>query len=131
MEKKDENDCEQEQVVNPWEVSAKDGFKIDYDKLIDKFGCQKLDNSSKESSLVKRVERLTGRPAHVFFRRGVFFAHRDFDEILNAYEKGEKFYLYTGRGPSSEALQSGPFGSFHVYQILARCLQGPSCYTAH
>lgn len=64
-------DKEEEQVVNPWEVSAKDGGKIDYDKLIDRFGCQKLDNSH-----IQRVERLTSRPAHVFLRRGVFFAHR-------------------------------------------------------
>ena len=35
---------QEEQVVNPWEVSAKGG-KIDYDKLIDKFGCQRLDPS--------------------------------------------------------------------------------------
>jgi len=34
-------------------------------------------------------------------------ALRDFDTILNAVEKGEKFYLYTGRGPSSEALHLG------------------------
>jgi tryptophanyl-tRNA synthetase len=29
-----------------------------------------------------------------------FFSHRDFDWILNKYENDEKFYLYTGRGPS-------------------------------
>lgn len=57
--------------MNPWEVAVKGGGKIDYDKLIEKFGCQRLD-----SSLVRRVERLTSRPAHVFLRRGVFFAHR-------------------------------------------------------
>lgn len=62
---------EAEQVVNPWEVSAKDGGKIDYDKLIDKFGCQRLDNS-----LIDRFQRLTSRPPHVFLRRSVFFAHR-------------------------------------------------------
>lgn len=33
--------------------------------------------------------------------------YRDFNEILDAYEKGDKFYLYTGRGPSSEALHLG------------------------
>ena len=117
---------QEEQVVNPWEVSAKGG-KIDYDKLIDKFGCQRLD-----PSLIDRVERLTSRRAHVFLRRGVFFAHRypylylpilslnlefdgcifplyyrDFNDILDAFERGEKFYLYTGRGPSSEALYLG------------------------
>ena len=112
-----------EMIVNPWEVSAKGGGKIDYDKLIEKFGCQRLD-----SSLVARIERLTSRPAHVFLRRGVFFAHRygvvhnypqyifnflsplicrDLEEILDLYERGEKFYLYTGRGPSSEALHLG------------------------
>lgn len=126
MDKKEDNrDEEEEQVVNPWEVSSSGG-KIDYDKLIDKFGCQRLDQS-----LVDRVHRLTGRPPHVFLRRGVFFAHRfvcfsvslilersffywlrwkwcrDLNEIMDAYEKGEKFYLYTGRGPSSEALHLG------------------------
>uniref|UniRef100_A0A803LBE0 Tryptophan--tRNA ligase, cytoplasmic n=1 Tax=Chenopodium quinoa TaxID=63459 RepID=A0A803LBE0_CHEQI len=102
-------DEENGQVVTPWEVSAKEGGKIDYDKLIDQFGCQRLD-----STLIERVERLTGRPAHVFLRRGVFFAHRDLSEILDAYERGEKFYLYTGRGPSSEALHLGHlvFGIF-------------------
>ena len=33
-------------------------------------------------------------------RLRVFFSHRDFDWILNKYENGENFYLYTGRGPS-------------------------------
>lgn len=32
---------------------------------------------------------------------------RDLNDILDAYEKGDKFYLYTGRGPSSEALHLG------------------------
>ncbi|CAN6981432.1 unnamed protein product [Brassica oleracea var. botrytis] len=54
-----------DQVVNPWEVSAKDGGKIDYDKLIDQFGCQRLD-----ASLIDRVQRLTSRQPHVFLRRG-------------------------------------------------------------
>lgn len=61
---------EAEQIVNPWEVASTEG-KIDYDKLIDKFGCQRLDKT-----LIDRVERLTGRPPHVFLRRSVFFAHR-------------------------------------------------------
>jgi len=79
-------DEEDEQVVNPWEVSAKDGGKIDYDKLIDKFGCQRLD-----SSLVDRVQRLTGRPPHVFLRRGVFFAHR------LSFEAFSLFFLLASR----------------------------------
>ncbi|XP_031109897.1 tryptophan--tRNA ligase, cytoplasmic [Ipomoea triloba] len=111
---------EEEQVVNPWEVSAKDGGKIDYDKLIDKFGCQRL-----EKSLIDRVERLTGRQPHVFLRRGVFFAHRDFSEILDAYERGDKFYLYTGRGPSSEALHMGHLIPFMFTKYLQDAFKVP------
>ncbi|OIW01732.1 hypothetical protein TanjilG_03870 [Lupinus angustifolius] len=111
---------EEEQIVNPWEVSAKDGGKIDYDKLIDRFGCQRLDQS-----LVERVERLTSRPAHVFLRRGVFFAHRDFNDILDAYERGDKFYLYTGRGPSSEALHLGHLIPFMFTKYLQDAFKVP------
>lgn len=44
-----------------------------------------------------RIEQLTGRPAHPFLKRGIIFAHRDLHEILDLYEKGQPFYLYTGR----------------------------------
>jgi hypothetical protein len=40
---------------------------------------------------------LTGRTAHPFLKRGIIFAHRDLHEILDLYEKGQPFYLYTGR----------------------------------
>jgi tryptophanyl-tRNA synthetase len=43
------------------------------------------------------MERLTGRPAHPFLKRGIIFAHRDLHEILDLYEAGQPFYLYTGR----------------------------------
>ncbi|XP_077252949.1 nucleotidylyl transferase superfamily protein [Tasmannia lanceolata] len=111
---------EEDQVITPWEVAAKEGGKIDYDKLIDKFGCQRLDET-----LVRRVERLTSLPAHVFLRRGVFFAHRDFNEILDVYERGEKFYLYTGRGPSSEALHLGHLIPFMFTKYLQDAFKVP------
>jgi len=44
-----------------------------------------------------RFERVTGKPAHPLLRRGVFYTHRDLTEILDCYEKGQPFYLYTGR----------------------------------
>ena len=65
-----EKEEEEEQVVNPWEVSAGKGG-IDYDKLVDQFGCQRIDDA-----LVGRIASLTGRPPHCFLRRGLFFAHR-------------------------------------------------------
>ncbi|CAA7032805.1 unnamed protein product [Microthlaspi erraticum] len=122
MEKKDrERESEtSEQVVNPYKVSGKDGKEIDYDKLIDKFGCQRLDES-----LIDRVQRLTSRQPHEFLRRGVFFAHRDFNEILDAYERGDKFYLYTGRGPSSEALHLGHLIPFLFTKYLQEAFKVP------
>ena len=50
-----------------------------------------------------RVEHLTQQPAHRFLRRGIFFAHREMDQILNNYEKGKPFYLYTGRVRCSQS----------------------------
>jgi hypothetical protein len=60
-----------EQVVTPWEVSGGADGKIDYNKLVAQFGCQKIDDA-----LVTRIERVTGMPAHPFLKRGIFFAHR-------------------------------------------------------
>ena len=44
-----------------------------------------------------RMEKLTGHRPHHWLRRGIFFAHRDMKEVLDCYEKGQPFYLYTGR----------------------------------
>ncbi|XP_076949266.1 tryptophan--tRNA ligase, cytoplasmic-like [Bidens hawaiensis] len=118
MENGRKTEHEEEQVVNPWEVSSKS--KIDYEKLIDQFGCQRLDQS-----FVDRVFRLTSRSPHIFLRRNVFFAHRDFNEILDAYERGEKFYLYTGRGPSSEALHLGHLIPFMFTKYLQEAFKVP------
>lgn len=59
------------QVVTPWDVTADSEGKINYNKLVEQFGCQKID-----PELVARVERVTGVKAHPFLRRGIFFAHR-------------------------------------------------------
>lgn len=45
--------------------------------------------------------------AHPWLRRGIFFSHRDFELILDLYEAKKPWYLYTGRGPSSDALHMG------------------------
>jgi tryptophanyl-tRNA synthetase len=79
-------------VVTPWEVKG----NIDYDKLIKDFGVSKLD-----SKILKRIEKHTGE-VHHFLRRKIFFAHRDLKFVLDEYEKGNKFYLYTGRSPSGD-----------------------------
>lgn len=95
-----------EQQVTPWDVQGAviDGKAqaIDYDKLIRQFGVQPL-----SSELVQRFERVTGKPAHIFLRRGIFFAHRDVTRILDLHEAKKPFYLYTGRGPSNESMHLG------------------------
>ena len=89
-----------EQIVDPWTVQSEG--TIDYDKLIEQFGSQRI-----TQELIDRMERLTGKKPHRFLRRGIFFSHRDLSQILDLYEQGKKFYLYTGRGPSSDSLHLG------------------------
>ena len=40
------------------------------------------------------------------------------EKILDLYEAGKKFYLYTGRGPSSDALHLGHLVPFHFTKYL-------------
>jgi len=112
----------QEQVtqeVTPWTVKASaDG--IDYDKLIVDFGSLPIDQE-----LLNRIERVTGKPVHPWLRRGLFFSHRDLDQILDAAEKGVPFYLYTGRGPSSEALHLGHMIPFMFTKYLQDAFNVP------
>ncbi|OJJ38733.1 hypothetical protein ASPWEDRAFT_36423 [Aspergillus wentii DTO 134E9] len=96
-----------EQEINPWDVQAgqdADGnaLAFDYVKISQKWATKLIDED-----LLQRFERLTGHKPHRWLRRGLFFSHRDFDKILDKYEYGEPFFLYTGRGPSSDALHLG------------------------
>lgn len=110
-----------EQHVDPWTVvGGSDGKGIDYEKLVHRFGCSKV-----TADVVARIERLTGRPAHPFLKRGIFFAHRDLDELLDAHEKGHPFYLYTGRGPSSESLHLGHLVPFLFTKYLQDAFDVP------
>ena len=97
-----------EMVVTPWEVRG----KVDYERLIQEFGTLPL-----TEELLKRIEKHTGR-AHLQLRRRLFFSHRDLDTVIDLYEKGTKFVLYTGRGPS------GPVHLGHLVPwIFTRHLQ--------
>ncbi|XP_065567104.1 tryptophan--tRNA ligase, cytoplasmic-like isoform X3 [Artemia franciscana] len=92
-----------EDFVDPWNVHTSSMKGVDYDKLIKKFGCSAIDDS-----LIERFKRVAKvEEVHPLLRRGVFFSHRDLHVILDCVEKGQKFYLYTGRGPSSDAMHLG------------------------
>ncbi len=81
---------EEEMIVTPWTVSG----KIDYSRLVEEFGTEPL-----TEDLLNRIEKHAGE-LHLQLRRGLFFSHRDLDWILDMYDSGRRFVLYTGRGPS-------------------------------
>jgi len=76
--------------VTPWEVQG----EVNYKRLIKEFGLGVIDEA-----LLKRIKKHT-KEIHPMLRRSIFFAHRDLNWILDEYEKGNKFFLYTGCGPS-------------------------------
>lgn len=101
----------EEQVVNPWMVQSKTA--IDYMKLIERFGCDPI-----TPALLKRFEKVTRMRVHPWLRRGIFFSQKDLENILNEYEAGHTVYLYTGRGPSSEAMHLGHMIPFMFTKYL-------------
>jgi len=83
-------------TLNPWEMSG----NVNYQKIIKEFGIHEL------RSLPEVFQK------EVLFRRGVVFAHRDFQIIINAIKNKKNFVMMTGLMPS---------GKFHVgHAVLAR-----------
>ncbi|WAR18821.1 SYWC-like protein [Mya arenaria] len=80
--------------VDPWNVQSS--------STAGRFGSQKIDDE-----LINRIEKVTGKPVHHLLRRGIFFSQRDMHQILNLYEQKKPFFLYTGRGPSSDSMHLG------------------------
>ncbi len=76
--------------VTPWDVTG----DVDYDTLIREFGVERI-----SPELLKRLQKYA-KELHFMLRRGIFFAHRDLGWLLDQYEKGNNFFLYTGRSPS-------------------------------
>ena len=102
------------EAVTPWKV---EGF-VDYKKLIEKFGCDGIDGL-----LIKRFEQVTKCKAHTWLRRGIFFSNKDLAKVLDDYESGKQIYLYTGRGPSSEAMHLGHLVPFMFTKYLQDVFQ--------
>lgn len=109
-----------EDLVSAFGITAASDKGIDYDKLIAKFGCSPMNDELKQ-----KIEVLTGKKPHRFIRRNIFFCHRDLDVILNKYEQNQLFYLYTGRGPSAEALHMGHAIPFIFNQYLQEAFDVP------
>jgi len=95
--------------VTPWEVTG----DVDYDRLIRQFGVDPL-----TPEVLDRIKVAAGGELHPFLRRGHFISHRDLKWVLDEYKKGNRFFLYTGRGPS------GPIHLGHLIPwILTQWLQ--------
>ena len=71
--------------IDPWGSSQ----STDYSRIIDKFGLSSMDNVSIDS------------PSRLH-RRGVVFAHRDLDIVLEEKRKGNSFGVLTGLMPSGK-----------------------------
>lgn len=81
--------------VTPYEVKG----NVDYDKLIKEFGLKSIS----DLKLSKQFQE------NILFRRGVIFAHRDFDRILDCVKNKKPFVMMTGLMPS---------GEFHLGHML-------------
>lgn len=77
--------------IDPWGTAV----RIEYEKLFHYFGVKPF------SELLPRVRQVFGEPLHLM-RRGVIFGHRDYEKILDAYERGERVALVTGFMPSGK-----------------------------
>ncbi|KAF2797961.1 tryptophanyl-tRNA synthetase-like protein [Melanomma pulvis-pyrius CBS 109.77] len=107
-----------EQEINPWDVQAavdEEGNvqQFDYTAISKKWATKLIDDA-----LLQRFERVTGHKPHRWLRRGLFFSHRDLELILDMYERGEDFLLYTGRGPSSDSMHIGHTIPFEFTKYL-------------
>ncbi len=99
----------EEFVVTPYEVKG----RIDYPRLKELFGTQDL-----TAALLERMKERAGGTLHPLLERGVYFSHRDLDWILNREAAGDRFFVYSGRGPS------GPLHTAHLLQFeLCRWFQ--------
>ena len=84
-----------ETKVTPWEVKG----DVDYAKIMREFGIKPLN----QTNLTKSFND------NVLFRRGVVFAHRDFEKIIDCIKNKKKFVLMTGLMPT---------GKFHLGHML-------------
>ena len=71
--------------IDPW---ASKGIK-NYDEICEKFGLERIDHTT------------LPKPTHLH-RRGIIFAHRDLDSILNARKAGKSFGVLSGLMPSGQ-----------------------------
>ena len=96
---------------------------VDYSKTVKDFGCQLI-----TTEILDKIKHVTKETKlHSFLERNIIFAHRDFDKLIDkCIETGKNdFYLYTGRGPSSDALHLGHLVPFIMTKYLQQIFNVP------
>ncbi len=68
----------------------------DYERLFSDLGLQRVDKS-----ILERMRELNIKLSR-YLRRGIDFAHRDFDKVLDAFERGEPIAVMSGIKPTNE-----------------------------
>lgn len=89
----------EEFTVTPYEIKG----RIDYARLRELFGTQEV-----TPELLERLAQVAHGPVHPLLARGIYYSHRDLGWVLDQYEHGNPFFLYSGRGPS------GPLHTSHL-----------------
>ena len=92
---------------------------VDYGRLVKDFGSSLL-----TATHLDRISAMSGEPPHLLLRRGLFFSHRDLTELLVKHRAGERFYIFTGRGPSA-SMHLGHLVPFHFAAYLQRVFDAP------
>ncbi len=78
--------------LDPWASSVQ---RLEYTKLMKYFGIRPF------SEVLEKVREVFGKP-HILMARGVVFGHRDYDQILEAYQRNEGVAVVTGFMPSGK-----------------------------
>ena len=76
--------------VTPYDVEG----SVNYEELARRFGIGHIDKG-----LENKLEKNAGN-LHFLIRRHIYFAQRNLSWLLDEYEKGNRFYVYTGIAPS-------------------------------
>ncbi|KAL7675088.1 hypothetical protein ACOME3_001357 [Neoechinorhynchus agilis] len=110
-----------EDIVDPWNVHATSNAGVDYKKLTERFGCSLVTHELLESF----QSTIFPTKLHHLFLRGIIFAHRDMNFIIERFKCKKPFYLYTGRGPSTGSMHLGHLIPFIINKWLQDVFQCP------
>jgi tryptophanyl-tRNA synthetase len=139
---------EGDDVITPWSVKARGPKGIDYARVETIFKSQPVTDDTmdlfrqayaaaharRSSSSIEdggaAPPSSSSTPSlppvvHHFIRRRIVFTHRDADAVLQDVVNGKKAYLYTGRGPSADAMHIGHVVPFLLTRHLQQALDLP------